>query len=145
MLEEYLTNTDGLVVSDSTWTYKIPTIDTIPKNFNVQVLNSGHHEKRVLSSKGTVISSFHHLKGDFKIFHVSCAGKRYTLLKPSMLLEYGFGHPIQVRSRSWIPHYVDLRICFGFWGGGTNRSMGMNVKIPSINIYYYIRSVDFDN
>ncbi|XP_019239887.1 PREDICTED: indole-3-acetaldehyde oxidase-like [Nicotiana attenuata] len=53
MLEEYLTNTDGLVVSDSTWTYKIPTIDTIPKNFNVQVLNSGHHEKRVLSSKAS--------------------------------------------------------------------------------------------
>ncbi|MCD7452729.1 aryl-alcohol oxidase 2 [Datura stramonium] len=53
MLEEYLTNTDGLVVSDSTWTYKIPTIDTIPKKFNVQVLNSGHHEKRVLSSKAS--------------------------------------------------------------------------------------------
>lgn len=68
MLEEYLTNTDGLVVSDSTWTYKIPTIDTIPKNFNVRVLNSGHHEKRVLSSKGTVISSFHLLKGDSKYF-----------------------------------------------------------------------------
>ncbi|XP_060197137.1 abscisic-aldehyde oxidase-like isoform X2 [Lycium barbarum] len=53
MLEEYLTNADGLVVSDSTWTYKIPTIDTIPKNFNVQVLNSGHHKKRVLSSKAS--------------------------------------------------------------------------------------------
>lgn len=53
MLEEYLTNTDGLVVSDSTWTYKIPTMDTIPKSFNVQVLNSGHHEKRVLSSKAS--------------------------------------------------------------------------------------------
>ncbi|KAK6802672.1 hypothetical protein RDI58_000455 [Solanum bulbocastanum] len=53
MLEEYLTNTDGLVVTDSTWTYKIPTIDTIPKSFNVQVLNSGHHEKRVLSSKAS--------------------------------------------------------------------------------------------
>ncbi|CAN4123176.1 unnamed protein product [Withania somnifera] len=53
MLEEYLTNTDGLVVSDSTWTYNIPTIDTIPKSFNVQVLNSGHHEKRVLSSKAS--------------------------------------------------------------------------------------------
>lgn len=52
MLEEYLTNSEGLVVADSTWTYKIPTIDTIPKQFNVEVLNSGHHEKRVLSSKG---------------------------------------------------------------------------------------------
>lgn len=53
MSEEYLTNADGLVVADSTWTYKIPTIDTIPRQFNVEVLNSGHHEKRVLSSKAS--------------------------------------------------------------------------------------------
>ncbi|KAK1394670.1 putative aldehyde oxidase 2 [Heracleum sosnowskyi] len=53
MSEEYLTNADGLVVGDSTWTYKIPTIDTIPRQFNVEVLNSGHHEKRVLSSKAS--------------------------------------------------------------------------------------------
>lgn len=52
MSEEYLTNAEGLVVADSTWTYKIPTIDTIPRQFNVEVLNSGKHEKRVLSSKG---------------------------------------------------------------------------------------------
>lgn len=51
MHEEYLTNEDGLMVSNSTWTYKIPTIDTIPQNFNIHLLNSGHHEKRVLSSK----------------------------------------------------------------------------------------------
>ncbi|KAK1309577.1 Indole-3-acetaldehyde oxidase [Acorus calamus] len=53
MLEECLTNSDGLVVSDSTWSYKIPTIDTIPKQFNVEILNSGHHEKHVLSSKAS--------------------------------------------------------------------------------------------
>ncbi|KAK4369582.1 hypothetical protein RND71_013374 [Anisodus tanguticus] len=53
MHEEYLTNEDGLMVSNSTWTYKIPTIDTIPQNFNVHVVNSGHHEKRVLSSKAS--------------------------------------------------------------------------------------------
>ncbi|KAI3687836.1 hypothetical protein L1987_81539 [Smallanthus sonchifolius] len=53
MLEEYLTNSDGLVVADSTWTYKIPTIDTIPKQLNVQILNSGHHKNRVLSSKAS--------------------------------------------------------------------------------------------
>ncbi|KAI3823458.1 hypothetical protein L1987_04894 [Smallanthus sonchifolius] len=53
MLEEYLTNSDGLVVVDGTWTYKIPTIDTIPKQLNVQILNSGHHKKRVLSSKAS--------------------------------------------------------------------------------------------
>ncbi|KAL0370974.1 UNVERIFIED_CONTAM: Indole-3-acetaldehyde oxidase [Sesamum angustifolium] len=53
MLEEYETNSDGLVIADGTWTYKIPTIDTIPKQFNVEVLNSGHHQKRVLSSKAS--------------------------------------------------------------------------------------------
>lgn len=52
MLEEYATNPDGLVIADGTWTYKIPTIDTIPQSFNVELLNSGHHQKRVLSSKG---------------------------------------------------------------------------------------------
>ncbi|KAI6669715.1 hypothetical protein NL676_004600 [Syzygium grande] len=52
MLEEYLTNSEGLVVADGTWTYKIPTLDTITKEFNVEILISGHHQKRVLSSKG---------------------------------------------------------------------------------------------
>ncbi|VFR02987.1 unnamed protein product [Cuscuta campestris] len=53
MLEEYLTNKDGLVVSDGTWTYKVPTIDTVPQQFHVEVLNSGHHQNRVLSSKAS--------------------------------------------------------------------------------------------
>lgn len=53
MLEEYATNPDGLVIADGTWTYKIPTIDTIPQSFNVELLNSGHHQKRVLSSKAS--------------------------------------------------------------------------------------------
>ncbi|CBI24416.3 unnamed protein product, partial [Vitis vinifera] len=53
MLEEYTTNSEGLVVTEGTWTYKIPTIDTIPKQFNVEILNSGHHTKRVLSSKAS--------------------------------------------------------------------------------------------
>ena len=55
MLEEYLTNSDGLVVADGTWTYKIPTIDTIPKQLNVEIINSGPHKKRVLSSKGKIV------------------------------------------------------------------------------------------
>jgi len=58
MQEEYLSNSDGLVVSDGTWTYKVPTVDTIPKKFNVEILNSGHHQKRVLSSKGSFSFSF---------------------------------------------------------------------------------------
>lgn len=53
MLEEYLASSDGLVIADSTWTYKIPTIDTIPNQLNVEILNSGHHKKRVLSSKAS--------------------------------------------------------------------------------------------
>ena len=52
MHEEYVNDDDGLVLSDSTWNYKIPTIDTIPKQFNVEMLNSEHHQHRVLSSKG---------------------------------------------------------------------------------------------
>ncbi|WOL15297.1 indole-3-acetaldehyde oxidase-like [Canna indica] len=51
--EEYVINDDGMVVSDGTWTYKIPTVDTIPRQFNVKVLNSGHNKKRVLSSKAS--------------------------------------------------------------------------------------------
>ncbi|XVF05026.1 hypothetical protein REPUB_Repub05bG0135800 [Reevesia pubescens] len=53
MLEEYPTNSDGLVIANGTWTYKIPTVDTIPKQFNVEILNSGHHKNRVLSSKAS--------------------------------------------------------------------------------------------
>ncbi|KAK7372640.1 hypothetical protein VNO80_06027 [Phaseolus coccineus] len=53
MLEEYETNLDGLVLQDGTWNYKIPTIDTIPLQFNVEILNSGHHQQRVLSSKAS--------------------------------------------------------------------------------------------
>ncbi|KAL2945567.1 Benzaldehyde dehydrogenase (NAD(+)) [Bienertia sinuspersici] len=53
MLEEYLSNPDGLVVTDSTWTYKIPTVDNIPRQLNVEFMNSGHHQNRVLSSKAS--------------------------------------------------------------------------------------------
>ncbi|XVE79119.1 hypothetical protein DITRI_Ditri14bG0032500 [Diplodiscus trichospermus] len=45
MLEEYPTNSDGLVIANGTWTCKIPTVDTIPRQFNVEILNTGHHEK----------------------------------------------------------------------------------------------------
>ncbi|GAB4859896.1 aryl-alcohol oxidase 3 [Ancistrocladus abbreviatus] len=53
MLEEYLSNSDGLMVANGTWTYKIPTVDTIPRVFNVEVINSGHHKHCVLSSKAS--------------------------------------------------------------------------------------------
>ncbi|KAL4335043.1 hypothetical protein GQ457_07G035940 [Hibiscus cannabinus] len=53
MFEEYPTDSNGLVTANGTWSYKIPTLDTIPKQFNVEILNSGHHQKRVLSSKAS--------------------------------------------------------------------------------------------
>ncbi|CAL4944785.1 unnamed protein product [Urochloa decumbens] len=51
--EDYATNSDGLVIHDGTWTYKIPTVDTIPKQFNVEMFNSARDQKRVLSSKAS--------------------------------------------------------------------------------------------
>ncbi|KAG9445197.1 hypothetical protein H6P81_016537 [Aristolochia fimbriata] len=53
LFEEYSSNLEGLVVSEGTWTYKIPTVDNIPRQFHVELLNSGHHQNRVLSSKGS--------------------------------------------------------------------------------------------
>uniref|UniRef100_A0A1J3IME2 indole-3-acetaldehyde oxidase n=1 Tax=Noccaea caerulescens TaxID=107243 RepID=A0A1J3IME2_NOCCA len=53
MMEEYTTDEKGLVVQQGTWDYKIPTVDTIPKQFHVEILNSGHHKNRVLSSKAS--------------------------------------------------------------------------------------------
>ncbi|KAJ1293275.1 hypothetical protein BS78_01G055100 [Paspalum vaginatum] len=51
--EEYTTNSDGLVIHDGTWKYKIPTVDNIPKQFNVELINSARDQKRVLSSKAS--------------------------------------------------------------------------------------------
>ncbi|GAB2262214.1 hypothetical protein Droror1_Dr00003211 [Drosera rotundifolia] len=53
MTEEYLFDSDGFAIANGTWTYKIPTVDTIPKQINVEVMNSGHHKDRVLSSKAS--------------------------------------------------------------------------------------------
>jgi xanthine dehydrogenase molybdopterin-binding subunit B len=66
--EEYTTNSDGLVIHDGTWTYKIPTVDTIPKQFNVEMFNSAPDQKRVLSSKGERLSlSLHNVSSSFQI------------------------------------------------------------------------------
>ncbi|KAL1208829.1 Abscisic-aldehyde oxidase [Cardamine amara subsp. amara] len=53
MMEEYTTDEKGLVVQQGTWDYHIPTVDSIPKQFNVEILNTGHHKNRVLSSKAS--------------------------------------------------------------------------------------------
>lgn len=52
-MEEVVVDKDGKVVSDGTWTYKVPTIDTIPRKFNIELLCSSMHEKRILSSKAS--------------------------------------------------------------------------------------------
>jgi len=49
----------GKLVSDGTWTYKPPTVDTIPQKFNVELFKSPAHKERVFSSKG--VASLHHL------------------------------------------------------------------------------------
>lgn len=67
MFEEYPTNSDGLVTANGTWTYKIPTVDTIPKQFNVELLNSGHHKNRVLSSKGKFIYSTYYVSNQIHV------------------------------------------------------------------------------
>ncbi|XP_051179380.1 indole-3-acetaldehyde oxidase isoform X2 [Lolium perenne] len=51
--EEYRTNSDGLLISDGTYSYKIPSVDTIPKQFNVEFFDSPRSQKRVLSSKAS--------------------------------------------------------------------------------------------
>ncbi|GLJ32809.1 hypothetical protein SUGI_0660680 [Cryptomeria japonica] len=53
MTEEHHVDNNGKLVSDGTWTYKVPTIDTIPRKFNVEILNSPFHQKRILSSKAS--------------------------------------------------------------------------------------------
>lgn len=58
MYEEFLTNSDGLAVTNSTWNYKIPTVDTIPKEFNVELFNSPHNKNRILSSKGAFFLTY---------------------------------------------------------------------------------------
>jgi abscisic-aldehyde oxidase len=56
LYEEYIMNSDGLMISNSTWDYKIPSVDIIPNQFHAEVLNTGYHKNRVLSSKGSHFS-----------------------------------------------------------------------------------------
>lgn len=45
---------DGRELADGTWGYKIPTVDTIPQRFHVELFNSPALQERVLSSKGKI-------------------------------------------------------------------------------------------
>lgn len=57
MTEDVERDSKGRLVSDGTWTYKPPTIDTIPQKMNVELFKSPAHTERVFSSKGTVSPS----------------------------------------------------------------------------------------
>lgn len=52
LTEEITTDSKGKVLTDGTWTYKPPTIDTIPRRFNVEFYKSPYSNKRLFSSKG---------------------------------------------------------------------------------------------
>jgi xanthine dehydrogenase molybdopterin-binding subunit B len=52
LTEEYEVNDKGEVVSNSTWTYKPPTLDNIPRKFFVEIINGAPRSNRILSSKG---------------------------------------------------------------------------------------------
>lgn len=57
MTEDVERDSKGRLVSDGTWTYKPPTIDTIPQKMNMELFKSPAHKERVFSSKGTVSTS----------------------------------------------------------------------------------------
>ena len=81
MTEEHHVDMNGKLVSDGTWTYKVPTIDTIPRKFNVEIINSHFHQKRILSSKGLLLSLLKYYKNilfvDFNIESVCEDGDIY--------------------------------------------------------------------
>ncbi|XP_024376895.1 probable aldehyde oxidase 3 [Physcomitrium patens] len=51
LTEDVERDAKGKLLSDGTWTYKPPTMDTIPQKFNVELYNSPEHKDRILSSK----------------------------------------------------------------------------------------------
>lgn len=53
LTEDVERDAKGKLLSDGTWTYKPPTMDTIPQKFNVELYNSPEHKDRILSSKGS--------------------------------------------------------------------------------------------
>eukprot|EP00884_Botryococcus_braunii_P010388 jgi/Botrbrau1/19350/Bobra.0073s0075.1 len=43
----------GKLVADSTWTYKVPSVETIPRQINVYLLKNHPHPRGIMSSKAT--------------------------------------------------------------------------------------------
>jgi len=64
---------NGTLVSDGTWTYKVPTVDTIPQRFHVELYNGTAHQHRVLSSKGDLAPTPELLMGCLFFMHNSCS------------------------------------------------------------------------
>jgi xanthine dehydrogenase molybdopterin-binding subunit B len=57
--EETVVNSDGILQSDGTWTYKIPSADSIPRDFRVELLQNALNKKGILSSKGRLTFQVH--------------------------------------------------------------------------------------
>ncbi|KAJ7562480.1 hypothetical protein O6H91_03G070700 [Diphasiastrum complanatum] len=53
MTEEYVVDEFGKLWTDGTWTYKPPSLDIVPREFYVELLNSPTNSKRILSSKAS--------------------------------------------------------------------------------------------
>jgi hypothetical protein len=93
--EEYATNPDGMVIHDGTWTYKIPTVDTIPKQFNVELINSARDQKRLLSSKGDIcfLTMFHPLP---KFLQTVSTSRELRMLK------------LELNNKGWLPAMLTI-------------------------------------
>ena len=86
LTEETVRDAKGNLLSDGTWTYKPPTIDTIPREFNVELFKSPAVSERVLSSKGKssekgifchlLVATFSQICSQLTTF--SCADTTYT-------------------------------------------------------------------
>ncbi|KAL2608711.1 hypothetical protein R1flu_027284 [Riccia fluitans] len=50
--EEVKWDENGVLITNGTWTYKPPTTDNIPHQFNVELLNSAADPNHILSAKG---------------------------------------------------------------------------------------------
>lgn len=71
LTEDVVRDAKGKLLSDGTWTYKPPTIDTIPQKFNVELYNSPAHKDRIFSSKGFAHKTVKSISQIFKTFNHS--------------------------------------------------------------------------
>lgn len=60
--EEAVVDADGVCLSDGTWTYKIPSADSIPRDFRVELLGNASNDKGILGSKGGLFGSLSRIR-----------------------------------------------------------------------------------